>query len=71
MHHQHEHRARNLNIWRTLLYLWTAAIALIVHRTTSLGMLSAIVIGFLLSAALLSCTYLAIHAHNTKGPGTP
>ncbi len=68
MHHQHEHRTQNLNRWRTLLYLWTAVIALFVHRMTSVGLIGAIVIGFVVSAALLWCAYLAIHAHKTKGP---
>jgi uncharacterized metal-binding protein len=68
VHHQHEHRTQNLNRWRTLLYLWTAVIALVVHRTTSLGLIGAIAIGFVASAALLCCAYLVIHAHNTKGP---
>jgi uncharacterized metal-binding protein len=70
VHHRHEHRTQNLNRWRTLLYLWTAVIALLVHRTTSLGLIGAIVIGFVASAALLWCAYLAVHARNTKGPQT-
>ncbi len=71
MHHHRQRRAQNLNRWRTLLYLWTAVIALLVHRTTSLGLIGAIVIGFVTSAALLWCAYLVIHSRSSKGPGTP
>lgn len=69
MHHHREHRTQHWNAWRNLLYLWTALIALIVHRATGLGLFAAIVIGFLIAAALIGCAYLAIHGHNSKGPG--
>jgi hypothetical protein len=69
MHHHRAHRTQNLNSWRNLLYLCTAAVALVVHRTTSLGVLGSLIVGFMVSAALLWSAYVAIHARNSKGPG--
>ena len=68
MHHHPEHRTRQWNAWRNLLYLWTALIALIVHRATGLGFVAAIVAGFLTAAALLACVYAAMHGRSGKGP---
>jgi hypothetical protein len=57
MHHQHELHTQNLNHRRTLLHLSTAVIALLVHGITPPSVLCVIVIGFVVSAALLWCPY--------------
>jgi len=70
MHHHDERRTQNLNPWRNLLYIWTAVLALIVHRATGLGLFTAIIVGFVFAAAMVWFAYLAIHGRNSKGPGT-
>ena len=68
MHHDNEHRTQNLNPWRNLLLIWTALLALIVHRTTGLGLFVAIVAGFLIAAVLVRCAYFAVHRRQLNEP---
>jgi hypothetical protein len=69
MSHHSEHRTQNWSVWRSLLYLGTVAIALVLNRTTSLGMVGAIGLGFIIAAALLWTAHLAIHGRDQRGPG--
>jgi hypothetical protein len=68
--HRQDHRPPNWNLWRNVLCLWTVAIALVLNHSTRIGLLAAIVGGFLGAAAVVSGVYLAIHRHDSKGPGT-
>jgi hypothetical protein len=71
MEDQAKHGKRNRNLWRNLLYLWTAAIALILHRATGLGVVSAIVTGFLIATALVWIGYLLTARRDRQGPPPP
>ena len=68
MHHHKQQRTANLNLWRSLLYLTTAAIALILNQTTPLGLIASIALGFLIAAALLWTANHAIHGRDERGP---
>lgn len=70
MYHHSKHRPRNWNLWRNLLYLWTAAIALVLNQTTSLGLIATFVTAFLIAAAMLWVAYLAIHARDRRDSGS-
>ena len=49
------------NIWRNMLYLWTVAAALVLAKTTTLGLAADIALGFLVAATLVTTAYVAAH----------
>jgi hypothetical protein len=65
--HRHEHPAPNWNVWRSLIFLWTAAIALVLNGATSIGLFAAIVGGFVAAAAAVSCVFFVVHGHDSTG----
>ncbi|HEY5011916.1 MAG TPA: hypothetical protein VIK61_04320 [Acidimicrobiia bacterium] len=66
MHH-HEHAGPNWNVWRSLIFLSTVAIALVLNGATSIGSFAAIVAGFVGAAAVVSCVFFVVHGHDSTG----
>jgi hypothetical protein len=69
-HHAHQ-RTQSWNLWRNLVLIWSVVVALLVHRTTHLGIVSAIVIGFATAAAALWVIFVAIDRHNSAKSEPP
>lgn len=57
--HAHE-RTKSWYAWRNLVLIWTVVIAVLVHRTTHLGIIAATIVGFAVAAGTLRGVVVAI-----------